>query len=194
MRRADIEVPNHAVDMDSWARSLLSLGYLLPVERPRTHVPWPDHCSRCTCSTRRSHSQVLHLHSRHLITNQLRVPERLPAILGGNRPVKLTHQALSLTRAKVGRPLNQNGISTIYFHHAMAVWPAFLTYLKSKRTPMSSYSKGPKPAFCGMSIFTFVLAISLSSRLMEKSPLFVHGGTKNELRLPLCLVVTAMNC
>src|SRR5690625_7497501 len=73
MRRADIEVPNHAVDMDSWARSACY---------PRgTFYPLSDGAStshrRVTssdfrpCSTCTSHSQApLCTYTRHLIANQ----------------------------------------------------------------------------------------------------------------------------
>src|SRR5438105_15918564 len=73
MRRADIEVPNHAVDMDSWARSACY---------PRgTFYPLSDHAStshdRITrfdfrpYSTRQSHSQApLCTCTQPLITTQ----------------------------------------------------------------------------------------------------------------------------
>lgn len=90
MRRADIEVPNHAVDMDSWARSACY---------PRgTFYPLSDHAStshgRITssdfrpCSTRQSHSQApLCTCTQHLIANQAEGTfERLRYPLGGNRP------------------------------------------------------------------------------------------------------------
>ena len=90
MRRADIEVPNHAVDMDSWARSACY---------PRgTFYPLSDHASSShgritssyfrTCSTRQSHSQApFYTYTRHLITNQAEgTIERLRYNLGGNRP------------------------------------------------------------------------------------------------------------
>ena len=90
MRRADIEVPNHAVDMDSWARSACY---------PRgTFYPLSDsvslhHCRITssyfrTCSTRQCHSQAsLCTYTHHLITNQAEETfERLRYSLGGNRP------------------------------------------------------------------------------------------------------------
>ena len=90
MRRADIEVPNHAVDMDSWAGSACY---------PRgTFYPLSDAASTCRrritssdfrpCSTRRSRSQApLCTYTRHLIANQAEGTfERLRYSLGGNRP------------------------------------------------------------------------------------------------------------
>ena len=90
MRRADIEVPNHAVDMDSWARSACY---------PRgTFYPLSDAAStsqrRVTssdfrpCSTCLSRSQApLCTYTQNLITNQAEGTfERLRYLLGGNRP------------------------------------------------------------------------------------------------------------
>ena len=90
MRRADIEVPNHPVDMDSWGRSACY---------PRgTFYPLSDHASishgRITssdfrpCSTCQSHSQApLYTYTHYLIANQAEGTfERLRYILGGNRP------------------------------------------------------------------------------------------------------------
>jgi hypothetical protein len=90
MRRADIEVPNHPVDMDSWGRSACY---------PRgTFYPLSDATStrgrRITssdfrpCSTCQSRSQApLCTYTRHLIANQAEGTfERLRYSLGGNRP------------------------------------------------------------------------------------------------------------
>jgi hypothetical protein len=90
MRRADIEVPNHAVDMDSWARSACY---------PRgTFYPLSDAASTCQrrvtnsdfrpCSSRHSRSQApLCIYTRYLIANQIEGTfERLRYSLGGNRP------------------------------------------------------------------------------------------------------------
>src|SRR5947199_6453257 len=90
MRRADIEVPNHPVDMDSWGRSACY---------PRgTFYPLSDgastSCRRITspdfrpCSTRQSHSQApLCTYTHHLMTNHAEGTfGRLRYSLGGNRP------------------------------------------------------------------------------------------------------------
>ncbi len=94
MRRADIEVPNRAVDMNSWARSACYPR--------RTFYPLSDgpsiqnhritkSCFR-TCSTCRSRSQApLCLCTLRLVSNQ---PEgtfaRLRYSLGGDRPSQTT--------------------------------------------------------------------------------------------------------
>ena len=90
IRRADIEVPNHSVDMDFWAR---------PASYPRgTFYPLSDsastsHCRFTSpdfrpCSTCQSHSQApLCTYTRHLIANQVEGTfGRLRYFLGGNRP------------------------------------------------------------------------------------------------------------
>ncbi len=90
MRRADIEVPNHAVDMNSWAGSACY---------PRgTFYPLSDTASTSQCritssyfrtsSTCQSHSQAsLCTYTHHLVTDQAEETfERLRYLLGGNRP------------------------------------------------------------------------------------------------------------
>ena len=99
MRRADIEVPNHAVDMDSWARSACyprGTFYPLSDHAPTCHGRITSSCFR-TCSTRRSHSQApLYTCTRHLITNQAEGTfERLRYILGGDRPSQTARLTVS---------------------------------------------------------------------------------------------------
>ena len=102
MRRADIEVPNHAVDMDSWARSACyPRGTFYPLSDGAStchrQITSPDFrpCSRCL-----SHSQApLCTYTQHLIANQAEGTfGRLRYLLGGDRPSQTTHQALSLIR------------------------------------------------------------------------------------------------
>ena len=90
MRRADIEVPNHAVDMDSWARSACyPRGTFYPLsDDPPTRDRRITSSYFRTCSTCQSHSQaLLCTYTQHLIANQAeRTFERLRYRLGGNRP------------------------------------------------------------------------------------------------------------
>src|SRR5660397_208429 len=90
MRRADIEVPNHAVDMDSWARSACyPRGTFYPLsDTPSTRWCRITSSDFRPCSTRQSRSQApLCACTRHLIANQAEGTfERLRYILGGNRP------------------------------------------------------------------------------------------------------------
>src|SRR5690606_2576108 len=102
MRRADIEVPNCAADVNSQARSACypqSTFYPLsdgPSIRDRRIT---DTYFR-TCSTCRSYRQApLCDYTLRLVSNQ---PEgtfaRLRYILGGDRPSQTAHQAVSLVR------------------------------------------------------------------------------------------------
>ena len=90
MRRADIEVPNHAVDMDSWAGSACyPRGTFYPLsDDPPTRDRRITSSYFRTCSTRRSHSQApLCTCTQHLVADQAEGTfERLRYTLGGNRP------------------------------------------------------------------------------------------------------------
>src|SRR5881392_4423471 len=100
MRRADIEVPNLSVDVNSWLRSACYPR--------RTFYPLSDGPSMRnhritkawfpTCSTCRSRSQArLCLCTLRLISKQPeRTFERLRYSLGGDRPSQTTHLAMSL--------------------------------------------------------------------------------------------------
>src|SRR5699024_6516711 len=100
MRRADIEVPNHPVDMDSWGRSACY---------PRgTFYPLSDTASTCRCritspdfrpcSTCQSHSQApLCTCTQHLIAIQAEGTfGRLRYSLGGHPLSSSTLRALWL--------------------------------------------------------------------------------------------------
>ena len=102
MRRADIEVSNLPVDMDSWGRlTCYPRGTFYPLsDRDSTihgRITSPDFrpCSRCP-----SHSQApLCTYTRNLIANQAEGTfGRLRYALGGNRPSQTAHQALSPIR------------------------------------------------------------------------------------------------
>ena len=90
MRRADIEVPNHAVDMNSWAGSACyPRGTFYPLSDHDTEIHGRITSSYFrTCSSRHSHSQApFNTYTHHLITNQAEGTfERLRYPLGGNRP------------------------------------------------------------------------------------------------------------
>ena len=90
MRRADIEVPNSSVDVDSWEESACyPRGNFYPLSDGNstlyrlTTKPYFR-----TCSTRRSHSQApLCTCTQHLVADQAEGTfERLRYTLGGNRP------------------------------------------------------------------------------------------------------------
>ena len=90
MRRADIEVPNHPVDMDSWGRSACyPRGTFYPLSDGAStrnrRITMPSFRSCLTCLSR---SQApLCTYTQHLIANQAEGTfGRLRYILGGNRP------------------------------------------------------------------------------------------------------------
>src|ERR1700736_4174659 len=99
MRRADIEVPNRAVDVNSWARSAcyprgnfypLSDGHSTPSRR----INMPDFRP---CSTRRSHSQapLCHCTLRLIFAQTEGTFGRLHYLLEADRPSQTTRQTLS---------------------------------------------------------------------------------------------------
>src|SRR3712207_4467130 len=107
MRRADIEVPNRFVDVDSWKRSACY---------PRsTFYPLSDGNSTLyrritkayfrTCSTCWSRSQApLCLYTLRTISDRAEGPfARLRYILGGDRPSQTTHLTLFAPRLTAGR-------------------------------------------------------------------------------------------
>src|ERR1700710_1453181 len=100
MRRADIEVPNHAVDMDSWARSACyPRGTFYPLsDTPSTRwcrITSPDF-RPCSRGPFRSQAPLC-TYTRNLIANQAEGTfGSLSNSLKGNCPSSTTHQALSL--------------------------------------------------------------------------------------------------
>ena len=97
MRRADIEVPNTAVDVNSWAVSACyPRGSFYPISHgPSTRyrrITLPDFR---LCSTCRSHSQApLCQYTLKVISIHLEGTfGRLRYFLGGNRPSQTAHQA-----------------------------------------------------------------------------------------------------
>ena len=102
MRRADIEVPNLAVDVNSWARSAC---YPRGSFYPLSHTPSTRECGITKpdfrpCSARQPHSQApFYLYILRMVSIH---PEetfgRLRYSLGGDRPSQTTHLALSARR------------------------------------------------------------------------------------------------
>ncbi len=174
MRRADIEVPNLAVDVNSWARSACyPRGSFCPISHgPSTRdrrITLPDFR---LCSTCRSHSQAplcqctLQVISIHLEGTF----GRLRYLLGGDRPSQTAHLALSSAGAELGPESQKSGIS-------MATPPGLASRLRSlppmlhihNPSSMPSYSKAPRGLFVLSrvgGIFT-PLAISPSPSLRQ---------------------------
>src|SRR5699024_11715725 len=100
MRRADIEVPNHAVDMDSWARlACYPRGTFYPLsDGASTRYRRVTSSNFRSCLTCTSCSQApLCTYTQCLITNQAEGTfDRLRTNLGGNRPSYTTQKSLYL--------------------------------------------------------------------------------------------------
>ena len=102
MRRADIEVPNLAVDVDSWARSACyPRGSFYPLgDSASTSNCRITSADFRLCSTGLSHSQApLYACTQRMISDH---PEgtfaRLRYHLGGDRPSQTPHLIRSVTR------------------------------------------------------------------------------------------------
>src|SRR3970040_2719938 len=165
MPRADIEVPNGAVDVNSWAPSACyPRGSFYPLsDTPSTRryqITKPDFR---LCSTCKSRSQApLCLCTLRLFSIQ---PEgtvgRLRYSLGGDRPSQTAYQTLSGARIH-GSPLepksNKGGISTLTPPRLAPPLPSLPPILHMLNlSPISSYSKAPCGLFAlrrGSCIFT----------------------------------------
>ena len=105
MRRADIEVPNLPVDMNSWGRSACypeSNFYPLS-DGPSTWYRRITKADFRLCSTCRSHNQAsLCLYTLRLISDQSEETfARLRYLLGGDRPSQTDHLKLFPNRITV---------------------------------------------------------------------------------------------
>src|SRR5215210_3991247 len=152
MRRADIEVPNRAVDVDSWAREACY---------PRsTFYPLSDGTSTCyrritkacfrTCSTCRSRSQapLLPLHSTHAFRpcwGNLCAPP----LHFGRRPPQSNYPPDTVHRPDNGAVLEahyiKGGISRVAPRRPQPTLPSLPPILSEMhRTPMPGCSKGSR--------------------------------------------------
>src|SRR6516225_4733026 len=102
MRRADIEVPNDAVDMDSWASSACyprrTFYPLSDGPSTRDHrITMSDFRLCSTCQSRRQ-AGLCHYTQRAISDRSEPTIERLRYSLGGDRPSQTAHHALSRLR------------------------------------------------------------------------------------------------
>ena len=161
MRRADIEVPNRAVDMNSWAR--------LACYPRSTFYPFSDGPStqshRITkpcfriCSTCGSHSQApLCLYTLHAISVRAEGTfGRLRYLLGGDRPSQTAHLTVfQIFSIRLELQLNKGGISRLtparlasHLHRL----PPILHIVNQSSVP--GYSKGSR----GLSVQLQVVGI-----------------------------------
>ena len=152
MRRADIEVPNLPVDMNSWGRSacyprgsFYPLSYGPSTRYRRITLPDFRPCSAC-----RPHSQAPFCQcTQRLISKQ---PERtfvrLRYLLGGDRPSQTTRLALSSDYSGLEKRSYQSGISPLA-PPSLTAWvlslPPILHILSPN--PMPNCSKAPRGLF-----------------------------------------------
>ncbi len=99
MRRADIEVPNPAVDMDSWAGSACyPRGSFYPISHgPSTRdrrITLADFRPCSTCLSR-SQAPLCQCTRRVIAIHPEGTIARLRYLLGGDRPSQTAYQALS---------------------------------------------------------------------------------------------------
>ena len=99
MRRADIEVPNHAVDMNSWARSACyprSTFYPLSDDRSTTsrRITSPNFRSCSSCCSRSQAPFCLYT-LRAISIRTEGTFERLRYLLGGDRPSQTARLTMS---------------------------------------------------------------------------------------------------
>jgi len=170
MPRADIEVPNGAVDVNSWAPSACyPRGSFYPLsDTPSTRryqITKPDFR---LCSTCRSRSQApLCLCTLRRVSIP---PEgtfgRLRYLLGGDRPSQTAHLALSPCRVHgqgLGSRLNQGGISRTAppkLAPRLHRLPPILHKLSPNSIP--SCSKAPRGLFVLLRVHGIFTATSIS--------------------------------
>ena len=151
MRRADIEVPNLPVDVDSWGRSACyPRGSFYPLsDGPPTRyhrITKPDFRP---CSTCRSRSQApFCLYTLRMISNHSEGTfGRLRYSLGGDRPSQTAHLTVSLDQIH-GRRLEsqyfKSGIPRLPPRKLAPALPRLppILYMKYQDS-VSSYSKAP---------------------------------------------------
>ena len=151
MRRADIEVPNLPVDVDSWGRSACyPQGSFYPlsdgpsIRYRRITIPDFRPCSTCW-----SHSQARFcICTRRLISSQSeRTFGRLRYSLGGDRPSQTAYLTLSLIPSRDARlelPSDKSGIPTATPRTLACTSHSLppILYI-SDQSSISSYSKAP---------------------------------------------------
>src|SRR5213596_159373 len=185
MRRADIEVPNPSVDVDSWEE--------LACYPRRTFYPLSDGnstlyrritmaCFR-TCSTCLSHSQapLCHYALRTISNRAEGTFARLRYILGGDRPSQTTHLTLFTARfhgAVLEAQNTKGGISRAPPQGPQSLLHRLPPILNEvSRTPISGCSKGSR----GLSVWPRVLGI-FTETAISPSPSLRQRPTRYAIR------------
>ena len=151
MRRADIEVPNLPVDVNSWERSACyPQGSFYPLsDGPSTRYHLITKPDFRLCSTCLSRSQApFCLCTLRAISNRAEGTfGRLRYSLGGDRPSQTAHLRLSRSRFTGQRlefQYNKGGIPTSAPHILAYMSPSLPPILYvSYQNPISGYSKAP---------------------------------------------------
>ena len=170
MRRADIEVPSGAVDVNSWAPpACYPRGSFCPLSHgPSTRnrgITKPDFR---LCSTCRSRSQApLCLYTLRLVSIQ---PEgtfgRLRYLLGGDRPSQTAHLARSpcpMAGQGLGSKLNQAGIPRATPPRLAPRFPRLPAILhRPSPNAIPGYSKAPRGLFVLLRVRRIFTPISIS--------------------------------
>src|SRR3954447_4432465 len=167
MRRADIEVPNLAVDVNSWARSACyPRGSFYPLSHgPSTRYRGITNSIFRSCSTCRSRSQASSCVCTHwpIATRPEDTFERLRYSLGGDRPSQTTRQPLSFICKKLEPRLSKSGISPFSPpppQGQLQRVPPILRMLSPD--PMASCSKAPRGLFVLLWVTRIFTGLSIS--------------------------------
>ena len=163
MRRADIEVPNTSVDMDSWEVSACyPRGSFYPLSDGLSIQHHRITKSRFrACSTRQSRSQApLCLCTLRLISIQPEGTfERLRYSLGGDRPSQTAHLTMSpdlIQSRRLEFQYRKDGIPTATPQPPKRLFPCVPSILcMQHRNPILGYSKAP----WGLSVLSRVTGI-----------------------------------
>ena len=163
MRRADIEVPNLPVDVDSWGRSACyPRGSFYPLsDGPPTRyhrITKPDFrpCSTCRC---RSQAPFCLCTLRTISDRSEGTFGRLRYFLGGDRPSQTAHLTMSRDQIhglRLEAQYCQGGIPRVTPQPLTKLFPSLPPILyRQYRTSMLSYSK----ALRGLSVQSRVASI-----------------------------------
>ena len=181
MRRADIEVPNHAVDMNSWARSACyPRGSFYPLSHgPSTRYRGITNPYFRTCSACRPRSQAPLCVCTHwpIATRPEGTFGRLRYSLGGDRPSQTTHQPLFPFFEGLEPRHIKSGISPFPPPppRGQLQWvPPILRMMCPD--PMASCSKAPRGLFVLLWVTRIFTGLSISP-----------GPSSRQCSEPLCL-------
>ena len=176
MRRADIEVPNPAVDVDSWAGSAC---YPRGSFYPLSHGPSTRHRGitrpgfrPCSARPPRSQAPFCPCARRPVAIRPEGTVGRLRYSLGGDRPSQTLHQPRfprGLYRCGLEGHVLQSGISPPPPRPPQGPVPRLPPILRSaERAPMASCSEAPRGLFVLPRVGRIFTASSISPRPLSR--------------------------